>query len=84
MQNVHEKSLVGDLLSVKRSLNLLVKLLEELEGLRVLPRGGSGGDRGEKITVTLDNKIKGALPPKKQEVTLWTNMTVQQVRDMTW
>ncbi len=34
------------------------------------------GERGEKITITLDNKIKGALPPKKQEVVLWTNMTI--------
>ena len=67
---------MGDLNSVKRCLSLLVKLLEELEGLRVMGRGSNGGERGEKITVTLDNKIKGELPPKKQEVVLWTNMTV--------
>ena len=64
--------------SVKRSLSLLVTLLEELEGLRVLNRGG--GNKGDKITVTLDNKYRGALPPKKQEVVLWTNMTVIQVK----
>ena len=80
MQNVQEKSHVGDLNSVKRCLSLLVKLLEELEGLRVMGRGSNGGERGEKITVTLDNKIKGVLPPKKQEVVLWTNMTVQQAK----
>jgi hypothetical protein len=73
MGNVERKRRC-DLISVRRTLSLLVKLLEELEGLRVMTRGSS--ERGDKISVTLDNKIRGALPPKKQEVILWTNMTV--------
>lgn len=38
-------------------------MLEDLEGLKVFGKGNQ--EKGDKITVTVDNKIKGSLPPKK-------------------
>jgi hypothetical protein len=40
-----------------------VKLLEDLEGLKLFGKGSH--EKGDKITVTVDNKIKTAMPPKK-------------------
>jgi hypothetical protein len=36
-------------------------MLEDLEGLSM----GKASDKGEKITVIVDNKIKTSMPPKK-------------------
>lgn len=43
-----------------KSLELCIRILEELEGLKTMKN-----EKGEKITATIDNKCKGALPPKR-------------------
>jgi hypothetical protein len=50
-------------------------MLDDLEGLKVYSK-----ETGERIIVTVDNKIKGALPPKKQDIMLYTGMTIGEVK----
>ena len=50
-------------------------MLDDLEGLKVYSK-----ETGDKIVVTIDNKIKGALPPKKQDIMLFTGMTISEVK----
>jgi hypothetical protein len=63
--------------SIARSLELLAKMLEDLEGLSLL---GKPQDKGEKITVIVDNKIKASMAPKKQDIVLYTGMKVLSMK----
>lgn len=46
-------------------------MLEELEELRI-----NRNEKGDKVMATIDNKIKDAGPPKRQDMIVYNGMTI--------
>lgn len=58
--------------NIGKSLDLCLKLLEDLEGLRTM----KNNDKGEKIAVRIENRCKGSMEPKRQDILINSGMTI--------
>ncbi|KAM3132962.1 hypothetical protein pb186bvf_014958 [Paramecium bursaria] len=62
--------------NIGKSLDLCLKLLEDLEGLRTM----KNNEKGEKIAVRIENGCKGSMEPKRQDILINSGMTIGQVK----
>jgi len=62
---------------ILHSLDLILKLIEESEGIRT---SGQGGKSGDNLQITIMNQLNNAMHPKKFDVTLTSKMTLGQAK----
>lgn len=76
--NSNSKAEANDVkvLMILRSLDLMLKLIEESEGIRT----GNQTKTGDNLQITIMNQINNAMHPKKFDVTLTSKMTLGQAK----
>lgn len=65
---------------ISRSFDFILKLIEEFEGGS--KKSQNNNNPADQLVLTIDNKIQGALPPKRFSVNAYKNMTVGELRKL--
>ena len=90
-QRVKEQQLIEDAYQdvspqdqnrISRSIDFLVKLIEEFDGLNNSKGKAAQGDVTEQVILTVDNRLPDAIPPKKFSITVSKSMSIGDLRKL--